>query len=199
MHIQHVGSDDTILQGLPPDEVVAAMARATVSPENIMNRPLDVRFTISKLEKLNRDDPLLKGRMDLDHIGVAGHSFGAFTTLAVAGEVFTSASGRVHDWSDPRVKAAIAMSESAPRDPDLWDEAFARISIPMMHLAGTLDVSPVGGSRVEDRRVPFDHIPAVADQYLIILQGGDHMVFSAARRAGRWRARGILRWIRRSR
>jgi predicted dienelactone hydrolase len=184
VHIQHVGSDESILKGLPPDEVVRAMARATVSPENIVNRPLDVRFAIDKLESLNRDDPLLKRRMDLDHIGMAGHSFGAFTTLAVAGEVFTSASGRKRQWPDPRVKAAIAMSESPPRDSDLWDEAFAKIHIPMMHMTGTLDESPVSDTKPEDRRVPYDHIPPVADQYLIILQGGDHMVFSGRSPSG---------------
>jgi predicted dienelactone hydrolase len=178
VHIQHKGSDDAVWRGSEPGEVISAMRKATVLPQNILNRPLDVKFAIDQLEELNKQDPLFKGRLDLNAIGVAGHSFGAFTSLAVAGELFRSSRGATLAWRDPRVKAAIAMSESAPKNPQQWDQAFAKIAIPMLHMTGTLDDSPVGESKAGDRRVPFDHIPAVADQYLIVLQGGDHMVFS---------------------
>jgi dienelactone hydrolase len=186
VHVQHVGSDSSIFQDLPPSEFVAAMYRATVSPRNIRNRPLDVTFTIDQLTKLNDDNPLFKGRLDLDHIGVAGHSFGAFTTLAVAGEVFTSTRGTKLAWPDVRVKAAIAMSETPPADPRTWGDAFAHITIPMLHLTGTIDESPFSESRgkAADRRVPFDQISPVADQFLITLAGGDHMVFSGRAQMG---------------
>lgn len=184
VHIQHVGSDNAIWRGLPPDEVTGAMRRAVSLPENVLNRPLDVKFAIDQLEQLNEDDPVFKDRLDLDHIGMAGHSFGAYTTLAVAGEIFTNSRGKKVQWPDPRVKAAIAMSESAPRNPDDWDQAFSKIHIPMMHMTGTNDQSPIDKSSFADRRVPFDHIPPAADQYLIVLQGGDHMVFSGRTQAG---------------
>jgi predicted dienelactone hydrolase len=187
VHIQHVGSDNGIWQGLSPDQIVPAMRRATAQTSNSINRPLDISFAIDQLQNLNTDDATFKNRLDLDHIGMAGHSFGAFTTLAIAGEVFTSSTGKSVQWPDPRVKAAIAMSESAPRDRTQWDEAFAHIVIPMMHMTGTLDTSPTDRSTLSDRRVAFDHIPATADQYLITLQGGDHMVFS-----GRTQANGPL-------
>jgi hypothetical protein len=51
-------------------------------------------------------------------------------------------------------------------------------------MTGTRDDSPIYDTRAADRRVPFDHIQA-ADQYLLVLQDGDHMVFS-----GRQRLRG---------
>jgi hypothetical protein len=47
-----------------------------------------------------------------------------------------------------------------------------------MHMTGTLDDSPVGDTKATERRVPFDHIPAVADEFLVIFQGGDHLIFS---------------------
>ncbi len=184
VHVQHVGSDTSIWQDLPADEISAAMRRATVSPRNIRNRPLDVSFAIDQLTNLNQTDPIFKDRLDLDRIGVAGHSFGAFTTLAVAGEVFTTSRGTKLMWPDSRVKAAIAMSESPPPDPSTWDDAFPHIAIPMMHMTGTIDDNPFGDSKAAVRRVPFDHIPPVADQYLIILQGGDHMVFSGRTQQG---------------
>jgi predicted dienelactone hydrolase len=179
VHLQHIGSDDSVWRGGSPDQAMSALRRSTTNPQAILNRPLDVTFAIDQLQTLNKDDPTFKDRLDLDHIGMAGHSFGAFTTLAIAGEVFTSPTGAAISWPDARVKAAIAMSESPPRDHQQWDAAFAKIAIPMMHMTGTLDDSPLDPrSKAVDRRVPFDHIPAVADQYLIILNGGDHMVFS---------------------
>jgi hypothetical protein len=44
-------------------------------------------------------------------------------------------------------------------------------------MTGTEDYSPIGETKPEQRRVPFDHISA-ADQYLLTFKGGDHMVFS---------------------
>jgi predicted dienelactone hydrolase len=178
VHLQHIGSDNAIWQGVPVSRVIPALRRAVALPENVRNRPLDVSFAIDQLDQLNKNDPLFKGHLDLDHIGMAGHSFGAFTTLAIAGEVFTTPAGRVLAWPDTRVKAAIAMSESAPRDPQQWDQAFAKIAIPCLHMTGTVDDSPLGEAKAADRRVPFDHIPAIADQYLVIFQGGDHLIFS---------------------
>lgn len=50
-----------------------------------VNQPKDVSFVIDQVLALNGDDksPLF-GRIDADRIGVAGHSFGAATTYALA-------------------------------------------------------------------------------------------------------------------
>jgi predicted dienelactone hydrolase len=133
------------------------------------------------MERLNKAAGLFKSRLDLDHIGVAGHSFGAYTTLAVAGQVV---GGRLFQksFADPRVKAAIAMS--APvfgRQP--LDKAYGKIKIPVIHMTGTLDDSPIGETKAKQRRLPFDYIKA-GDQYLITFNGGDHMIFSGRARQG---------------
>jgi hypothetical protein len=44
-------------------------------------------------------------------------------------------------------------------------------------MTGTLDDSPIGETNAADRRLPFDHIGG-AEQYLVIFNGGDHMIFS---------------------
>jgi predicted dienelactone hydrolase len=50
--------------------------------EALVDRPLDVSFVLDSLAALGDDDPL--GRiLDLDHAGVAGHSFGALTSFIV--------------------------------------------------------------------------------------------------------------------
>jgi predicted dienelactone hydrolase len=174
VHVQHLGSDTSVWQGVPADEVKQALEKAIVNPKNILNRPLDVTFAIDEVAKLNQDNPVFKGRLDLEHIGMAGHSFGSYTTLAIAGELFASGS---LSWADPRVKAAIPMSPSVPRNKNGLEESFSKIKIPCFHMTGTLDDSPVGNTKAADRRLPFDHIHG-ADQFLVTFNGGDHMVFS---------------------
>jgi predicted dienelactone hydrolase len=158
-----------------------AMRMAVKDLRNSVNRPLDVRFALDQLEKANRQPGPLEKRLDLSRIGMAGHSFGAGTTLAVVGEVFIARSGREFSLPDPRIKAAIAMSPPAPRDRQQWAKAFGDIKIPCLHMTGTLDDSPIGDTKAKDRRVPFDHITAT-DQYLVTFSGGDHMIFSGRER-----------------
>jgi predicted dienelactone hydrolase len=144
--------------------------------ENAANRPKDVSFAIDELEKLNREDPALKGRLDLKRLGVAGHSFGAFTTLAIAGQKFGGQRGKM-SFADPRVKAAIAMSAPVTPTQSKIEAAFDEIRIPCFHMTGTRDSSPIGETRAEDRRIPFDHSNN-SDQFLVTFQDGDHMIFS---------------------
>ncbi len=49
------------------------------------DRPKDVSFLIDAMERMNKGgDSRFFGRVDLEHIGVAGHSFGGFTSTWVA-------------------------------------------------------------------------------------------------------------------
>ncbi len=43
----------------------------------------DARFTLDQLTLLNASDPLLKGHLNLDEVGMYGHSFGGATTAQV--------------------------------------------------------------------------------------------------------------------
>jgi predicted dienelactone hydrolase len=164
---------------------MAAMRAALKDAAAAVNRPLDVRFSIDQLERLNAaGDSPLKGRLDLGRLGMAGHSYGAWTTLAIAGEVFIGPRGREVSLPDPRVRAAVAMSAPSPRDKTTLDRAFAGITIACLHMTGTLDDSPVSDTTAAERREPFDHTPAVGDQLLVTFTGGDHMIFSGRPRAG---------------
>lgn len=175
VHLQHIGSDTAVWMG--SKNMMADMNKAAMNPSNSINRPLDVRFAIDQIEKLNKDDGPLKGKLDLERIGMAGHSFGAYTTLAAVGEVFVLPGGKESTLADPRIKAAIAMSSPVPADRSKHDKAFGSIKVPVFHMTGTKDDSPIGNSKAPDRRIPFDHTKS-ADAYLLIFQDGDHMVFS---------------------
>ena len=177
VHLQHLGSDNAVWQGAPATELMQNLRKSAADISNATNRPLDVKFAVDQIEKMNENDPLFKKRLDLDRIGVAGHSFGAYTTLAIAGETFLTRTGKEVSGADPRVKAAIPMSAPLSSNRLRADEAFAKIKIPCLHMTGTKDTSPIGRSNPSDRRVPFDHING-SDQFLITFEDGDHMIFS---------------------
>jgi len=176
VHVQHPGSDDAVWK--ESEQPARDMVRSAADPRNAVERPKDVSFALDRVTAMNRDATPLKGRLNLRAIGMAGHSFGAWTTLAVAGQGLGFRQRR--SLADPRVRAAIEMSAPVPRRGDL-DHAYAKINIPILHMTGTLDDSPIGDTKAAERRVPFDHIQA-PDQYLVIFQGGDHMIFAGQRR-----------------
>jgi predicted dienelactone hydrolase len=176
VHLQHKGSDDAVWKG--SKEPLAAMRKATLNPTNALNRPLDVRFALDTLTRLNRNDPALKGRLDLERVGMAGHSFGGWTTQAVIGEVFVTPAGKDVTMSDPRVKAAIIMSPSAPKGKADLDRSFGSVKVPCLHMTGTKDDGvAITDVKPAERHLPFAHMKK-ADRYLLVFEGGDHMVFS---------------------
>lgn len=183
IHLQHVGSDSAILREGNFREKMQALKRAVRNPRAAINRPLDISFLIDELERqIQAKGGRLEGKVDLDRIGLGGHSFGAWTTLASAGQRFFQR-GQTRSFGDQRIRAAIAMSPSPGRNQSHWDKAFTEIGIPMMHQTGTHDTSRIAPEvTAESRRVPFDKITA-RDQFLIIFQDGDHMIFSQSQLA----------------
>ncbi len=172
VHLQHVGSDDSVWRGSKTP--LADMKKAVTNVSHAINRPLDVRFAIDQLEKANIAGEL-KGRLDLNKIGIAGHSFGSYTVLAASGMTFAAANDR--NLGDKRIKAAIPMSSPVPRNKETLPKTYGSITIPSLHMTGTKDDSPVSDTTAQERRLPFDH-STNAERYLIIFQGGDHMIFS---------------------
>ncbi|BCM89248.1 hypothetical protein IAD21_01093 [Abditibacteriota bacterium] len=176
VHLQHIGSDDSVWRGgVDRQNLMGAM-----SSKNALDRVRDVSFAIDQLQSLNNTQTWpLHGKLDLSHIGMAGHSFGANTTLMVSGLKLPMGGNSV---SDPRIKCAIAMSSPSPVLKN-YNVIYGGIKIPMFHMTGTQDVSPVdrNGTTPLDRRLPYDHIRG-ADAYLTTFAGGDHMVFSGRSR-----------------
>ena len=181
VHLQHHGSDSEVLRSPRP---LKALRTAAADPQVTVNRPLDVTFAIDRLTVLNTDNRFaLHGRLDLQRIGVAGHSYGAYTTMAIAG-AHNPIWGVEPRYRDPRVKAAIAMSTPNTRGNEK-DAAFAGVTIPVFHMTGTEDGSSragetntiVGDTKAPERLRPYQHTTR-APAYLLVFTGGDHMVFS---------------------
>jgi predicted dienelactone hydrolase len=181
VHLQHLGSDDSVWKNTPQERRMTAMGAAAKNLANALHRPRDVSFALDELTRFNADSASpLHRRLDLAHVGAAGHSFGGYTVMAIAGQAL----GPQHstELADPRIKSVVEMSAPVPsRDasPEGAEAAYPGIKTPVFHLTGTLDDSPVGETKAGDRRVPFDHMKA-ADTCLLIFNGGDHMVFSGS-------------------
>jgi predicted dienelactone hydrolase len=177
IHLTHRGTDTQALLEAGVAHMAEQMKKIISDPMQAVDRCKDVGFAIDQLEGLNANDKLpLKGHIDVDKVGMAGHSYGGNTTMLTSGEV--SRSGR--SWADPRIKCAIAMSPPVAVPERLYDRTWAQINIPLFVMTGTKDDSPVGETKAAQRRIPYDHL-ALAPAYLLILNGGDHMVFSGRR------------------
>lgn len=166
INLQHPGSDRSIIGS---GRIAAAMA-----PAQLVARVDDVHFVLDELGRRSREGACDLTRIDLTHVGMSGHSFGAHTTQAVAGQRFP-VGGIV---ADPRVKAAIAFSPSPPmRGSDA--EAFGGIAIPFFSVTGTADAAPITPNiTAKDRERPFHAMPP-GGKYLLVLDGANHMMFNA--------------------
>lgn len=177
VHLQHLGSDDAVWRNAPLLGRTKTLAKAAANPQNAVNRTADVSFALDELERLNQSASPWQQRLALDQIGVAGHSFGAYTALAVAGQVFRPGVAAARPSPDPRIKAIIPLSAPVPANHQRLDAAYAAVTIPALHMTGTRDDSPIGDTKAAERRLPFEHCRH-SDQFLITFQDGDHMLFS---------------------
>ncbi|MBS1997852.1 MAG: alpha/beta fold hydrolase [Cyanobacteria bacterium SZAS LIN-2] len=172
--VQHPGSDTSVVQaglGGGKEGLMATMKEAANGP-NLLDRAFDVHFVIDEVERRIHTDPKLKGQVQLSKIAVAGHSFGAGTALAIAGQNFP-----VGKFADDRVKAAIYLCPPViGAGSFVPEQRYGGIHIPGLLMTGTEDTSAIGGTRAEDRRIPYDGMTA-PHQYLVNFQGADHAVF----------------------
>jgi predicted dienelactone hydrolase len=180
--VQHPGSDTPAVFGAGrrnQTELEISLKQA-MSPGVAVDRFRDIPFAISMLTEMNASDATLRGRLDMAHVGMSGHSYGGITTQALAGQTFAMGSS----FADPRVGAAIIYSPSKPRQADATT-AFADVRIPTFHMTGTEDKSPIAAAEMtpEERLIPYHAIHG-ADKFLLVLTGGDHMVFSGKRLRG---------------
>lgn len=167
IHPEHVGAaHDIEKKGL------LALYRAGNDRTYWETYPDDIRFVIDHLPQSS-----IANRVDMKRIAVAGHSLGAYATLAEAGlRVASPSVGAKSDearFRDARVIAGIPISMSE----DFPPSAYAQIHIPLLHITGTHDSSIVYGTLPRDRRVPFESIDAPG-QYLLTIRGANHSTYS---------------------
>jgi predicted dienelactone hydrolase len=183
----HPGSNAEQLQAL-----IEGRSSEVADPQEFIDRPLDVKFLLDRLEELSRQNPQFANRLNLQNVGVIGQSFGGYTALVLAGAKinFTNLqtdcpneslnlslllqcralalSNSPSDLRDDRVKAVIAINPIGSSL--LGEEGFSDIQIPVMLITG--DADTVAPSLLE-QIYPFTWLHA-SHKYLLLLRGATH-------------------------
>ncbi|NJL00200.1 MAG: hypothetical protein HC910_06375 [Spirulinaceae cyanobacterium SM2_1_0] len=180
--LEHVGSNTAVMQrGGRFGANLRAMSR---DANEVLGRPQDVSFALDQAERWNQTDASLRGKLDLQHVGVLGHSFGAYTTLAVLGArpaldwltpIVPPGQGLGLDRFDARVDCGVALSPQGPGEPFFLPTSYASLRRPLLGISGSRDRQQ--GARPENRRRGFALWPP-GDKYLIWLVNADHTAFS---------------------
>jgi predicted dienelactone hydrolase len=175
LHVQHIGSDNSLWRGNPLG-LTMRLANAAQDAE-AMARAKDVSFALTELLAM----PSLAGRLDANRIVAAGHSYGANTTMLLAGAMVPGKgeNGQALNLRDPRIKAAMILS--APPFYGYGNPAaiLGGIALPTLHITATGDeiIVPGYGSGFEDRVNVFNAM-GDARKTLVVFTGGSHSIFT---------------------
>ncbi|GFE70514.1 alpha/beta hydrolase [Chroococcus sp. FPU101] len=153
---QHTGSDAPRKQAF-----LDGYAKEVFDVNEFIDRPKDISFLIDELERRNQSE--FGGRLDTENVGVAGHSFGGYTALAVAGAEIAwdylksecdlpysglnvslflqcralSLPRQTYSFRDPRVNAVLLKN---PVESTIFGQkGLAKIQIPLMVVGGNFD------------------------------------------------------------
>ena len=188
---QHPGSDSIYLEDL-----LLGYHRDLFKLNEFIDRPLDISYVLDELER--RNDTEFEGRLNLESVGVIGHSFGGYTALAIAGaqidfEGLERKCNKViwdpdlslllqcralelprqtYDFRERRVKAIIV---SNPVSRSIFGvKGLSTIETPVFIGAGELD--PATPAIIEQIR-PFTFL-TTSDRYLALFKGQAHVDIS---------------------
>jgi predicted dienelactone hydrolase len=175
INIGHEGTNDSLWRGKdghPWDNI----RNAKIPWATVRDRYLDVPFIVDQIDTL--DIPVTT---DYNQLGISGHSFGALTTQIISGQL--TGNPEPEDFSDHRFKCALAYSPVPNiRIPLPAEQVYSAIQLPMMHLSGSEDHSPLDGDIQAGRDEIFNHAGQNGSRQIsIILDKADHMVFNGSR------------------
>lgn len=172
--LQHKGSDVEVWENKGKLMAFLSMNMAA-SRENLKLRVQDVPAVIDQLDAWNQEwGHVLGQKLDLNRIGMSGHSFGARTTQAVSGQ---QPSRGDDTTQDKRISAALVLSPSVPEWGGKAEALFGQVSLPWLLMTGTRDEAPIGGTDVSERLAVYAALPA-GDKYQLVLDGAEHHAFS---------------------
>ncbi len=174
LHVQHVGSDRRLWLG-NPFALPTRLSDAAQDSE-ALNRVQDLRYALDRL--LASQEGAL---FDTRRIVAAGHSYGANTTMLMAGAQVEQHGQKV-SVRDPRISAAILIS--APPFYGMGDPSniLASIAVPTLHITATDDVIQIPGyvSGLQDRLDIFKAMGSkvAAPKVLAVFKDGSHSIFT---------------------
>ncbi|MBC7620044.1 MAG: acetylhydrolase [Candidatus Saccharibacteria bacterium] len=174
LHVQHVGSDRQLWRG-NPWSIVSRLSDAAQETE-ALNRVKDVKFALDRILV----EPV-GNAINAQRLVAAGHSYGANTTMLLAGAK-VDVNGSTVFAKDPRFSAAILIS--APPFYGMGDpqKILSGIDVPTLHITATADDIQIPGynSGVADRLALYQAMGATtqAAKVLAVFKDGSHSIFT---------------------
>ncbi len=159
-----------VISGDHHGNTIPDVVAGIIDPDSATNRPLDVSFLIDEFTLFNSEPGnFFEATLDLSRIGMSGHSFGGYTSLALAGGSFA-----LGTFTDTRIKAAL------PQAPAAWffdPSFFSTITIPTLIIGGTIDeTTPFA----DNQQFPFDNMVSGASVVgLAEIRNAGHFTFSS--------------------
>ncbi len=191
--LNHPGSDRTQL-----DNFFAGTTRDILTAREFIHRPQDVSYLLDELQKRERVAPSRLGTLDLERVGIIGHSFGSYTALALGGAKLNIGHLQQYcpskiidlNWFNPSVVLQCLASQlSTTKNYQLGDRRIAAIfamnpmisnvfgeqglsqlEIPVAFVGGSKDlITPVLLEQIE----PFTWLGS-QEKYLLLIDRGTH-------------------------
>ncbi len=178
VHLQHPGSDLAAVRAAATSFTDKNGLRAAAGPEQLLARLRDVVFVLDEITRRQATGRDRWGSVRPTQVGMSGHSFGAHTTLGMAGQRYPGFEG----ISEPRLASFIAFSPSLPPVGDA-QRAFDRMTRPLLSITGTRDQDVLGNGSTPDRRIAVFAALPPGNKGHLVLQDADHMTFGG--QAGR--------------
>jgi predicted dienelactone hydrolase len=192
--LEHPGSDAKKIQQF------FAGLDTPPSADELINRPLDVKFVLDQLQKLNdgdtNSDINIRGKLNLQEVGVIGHSYGGYTALVLAGATIDFPQVRrlcdlnnslnlssflqcraneliakqssIPPLQDSRIKAVMAMNPL--NSIVLGQSGLSKIKVPVMLMGGSQDIITPA---VPEQVIPFTWLQTPI-KYLALIENGTH-------------------------
>ena len=176
LHVQHVGSDRQLWFGNPMS-LVFRLTEAAQETE-ALNRVKDVKFALTRLLA----EPV-GSNINTQRVVAAGHSYGANTTMLLAGAQVSSVA---YAAKDPRFSAAILISAPPFYGMGNPQNIVSSIDVPTLHITATADDIQIPGynSGVADRVTLYQATGTAANtgsraaKVLAIFKDGSHSIFT---------------------
>jgi len=162
--------------------------------QEFIDRPLDIKFLLDELQRLEKSDPDLQGKLNFQQVGAIGHSFGGYTVLTLAGAKINFNQLRQdcdsnnsalnvslvlqcqaielppanYQLKDDRIKVVIAIN---PVNSALLGESgVSQIKAPVMLVTGSQDIF---APAVPEQIRPFTWL-SNPNKYLVLIENGTH-------------------------
>jgi predicted dienelactone hydrolase len=172
------------------------------NPNAWMDQPKDVSLALDTLAQKMNTDPKWQGKLNLENVGIVGHSLGGYTATAIGGarvrwadivkECATldspteinlnpallwqcqgiKSSSPLDNLQDSRIKAVIAINPVT--NPAFGNDGINQLSVPMMFIAGSADIF---APPLPEQIMPFVSLNK-EDKYLLLVQNSTHLSFA---------------------